>query len=147
MATTINADTVTGGAIITGDTSGVLGLQAAGSTLVTLDGATVSIAAGLTADSASITGGISGASATLTGAVSAASASITGAVSAASASLTGAISAASASISGALTAGGISYPTSDGLQGQALVTDGAGNLSFANSGEVSKGFAYFLSGR
>ena len=36
MATTINADTSTGGAIVTGDASGVLGLQAAGSTQVTI---------------------------------------------------------------------------------------------------------------
>lgn len=36
MATTINADTSTGGAVVTGDASGVLGLQAAGSTQVTI---------------------------------------------------------------------------------------------------------------
>ena len=36
MATTINADTSTGGAIVSGDASGVLGLQAAGSTQVTI---------------------------------------------------------------------------------------------------------------
>lgn len=36
MTTTINADTVTGGAIIAGDASGSLGLQAAGTTLMTL---------------------------------------------------------------------------------------------------------------
>lgn len=37
MTTTINADTVTGGAIITGDASGQLGLQAAGTTVLTLN--------------------------------------------------------------------------------------------------------------
>lgn len=38
MTTTLNADTVTGGAIISGDASGDLGLQAAGTTLLTLSG-------------------------------------------------------------------------------------------------------------
>ena len=38
MTTTINADTVVGGAVVTGDASGALGLQAAGTTLVTLSG-------------------------------------------------------------------------------------------------------------
>lgn len=38
MTTTINADTVTGGAIVTADASGNLGLQAAGTTLLTLSG-------------------------------------------------------------------------------------------------------------
>lgn len=37
MATTINADTVVGGAIVTGDASGVLALQAAGNTGLTLN--------------------------------------------------------------------------------------------------------------
>jgi hypothetical protein len=37
MATTINADTVTGGAIVTGDASGVLELQAAGVTKLTVN--------------------------------------------------------------------------------------------------------------
>jgi hypothetical protein len=44
MATTINADTSTGGAIVTGDASGVLGLQAAGSTQVTINGSGVVLA-------------------------------------------------------------------------------------------------------
>lgn len=37
MTTTINADNVTGGAVVTGDNSGVLGLQAAGNTALTLN--------------------------------------------------------------------------------------------------------------
>lgn len=44
MATTINADTSTGGAIVTGDASGVLALQAAGSTQVTINGSGVVLA-------------------------------------------------------------------------------------------------------
>jgi len=38
MTTTINADTSVGGAIVTGDTSGQLGLQADGTTLLTVAG-------------------------------------------------------------------------------------------------------------
>lgn len=37
MPTTINADTSTGGAVVTGDASGVLALQAAGNTALTLN--------------------------------------------------------------------------------------------------------------
>jgi len=44
MTTTINADTVVGGAVITGDISGELGLQAAGSTKLTVTAAGVSLA-------------------------------------------------------------------------------------------------------
>ena len=72
MATTINADTEIGGAIVTGDTSGILSLQSAGNTLVTLSGGSVAVAAGLTADSASITGAVAAASATITNGLTAA---------------------------------------------------------------------------
>lgn len=44
MPTTINADTVVGGAIITGDTSGQLALQAAGSTKLTVAASGVTLA-------------------------------------------------------------------------------------------------------
>jgi len=47
MATTINADTVTGGAIVTGDASGVLELQAAGVTKLTVNGSGVALSAPL----------------------------------------------------------------------------------------------------
>ena len=47
MATTINADTVTGGAIVTGDASGVLELQAAGVTKLTVNSSGVTLAAPL----------------------------------------------------------------------------------------------------
>lgn len=46
MTTTINADTVTGGAIVSGDASGELGLQAAGSTKLTVASGGVSILTG-----------------------------------------------------------------------------------------------------
>ena len=44
MATILNADTVVGGAVVTGDASGVLALQAAGSTQVTINGSGVVLA-------------------------------------------------------------------------------------------------------
>ena len=47
MTTTINADNVTGGAIVTGDSSGNLGLQAAGTTLLTLSGDIVTFNKGI----------------------------------------------------------------------------------------------------
>lgn len=47
MPTTLNADTVVGGAIITGDTSGVLELQAAGSTKATISGSGVTLSSAL----------------------------------------------------------------------------------------------------
>ncbi len=102
MATTINADVATGGAIVTGDTSGILGLQAKGVTLVTVGGNTVAMgtAVGLTADSATVTA-LSSTNATL---------------------------------------GGLTYPTSDGTNGQAILTNGSGTLSFGAAG-ISTGKA------
>jgi hypothetical protein len=47
MTTTVNADTVVGGAIVTGDASGQLGLQAAGTTLMTLAGDAVTFNKGI----------------------------------------------------------------------------------------------------
>lgn len=98
MATTINADKTIGSVIVTADTSGILSLQAAGVTLLTLDSADITVA------NKPVTFG------------------------------------------GDVTISGLTYPASDGQQGQAIVTDGAGNLSFANAG-ASKNFVYFLSGR
>lgn len=48
MPTTINADTVTGGAVVTGDTSGTLELQSGGVTGLTVNGANVTTAGNLT---------------------------------------------------------------------------------------------------
>jgi hypothetical protein len=58
MATTINADTVTGGAIVTADASGVLALQSAGTTAVTLESGNTTIAQKLTATGTSSTAGM-----------------------------------------------------------------------------------------
>lgn len=68
------------------------------------------------------------------------SATITGAVSAGSASITNAITADSATITSGLTAAGLTYPTSDGTDGQAILTDGSGNLTFGAAG-ISTGKA------
>ena len=51
MATSINADTSTGGAIITGDGSGILALQTAGVTKLTINGSGVTLATALAAAS------------------------------------------------------------------------------------------------
>jgi hypothetical protein len=57
MATILNADTVVGGAVVTADASGVLTLQSAGTTAVTLDSGNTAIAQKLTAvGTASIAG-------------------------------------------------------------------------------------------
>ena len=58
MATTINADTVSGGAIITGDASGELGLQAAGTTALTLASGNVTVANKMTVVGTSSTAGL-----------------------------------------------------------------------------------------
>jgi len=47
MTTTINADTVVGGAVVTGDASGQLGLQAAGVTKLTVSSSGVTLASAL----------------------------------------------------------------------------------------------------
>ena len=57
MTTTINADTATGGAIITGDASGSLALQSAGTTALTATSGNLTVAQKLTATgTASIAG-------------------------------------------------------------------------------------------
>jgi hypothetical protein len=55
MTTTVNADTSTGGAIVTGDASGNLGLQADGTTLLTLSGDKASFNKGVTEEYEAVT--------------------------------------------------------------------------------------------
>lgn len=43
-----------------------------------------------------------------------------------------------ATVTGALIADGLSYPTSDGTDGQFITTDGSGNLSFADGGSATE---------
>ena len=47
---------------------------------------------------------------------------------------------ASPTFTGTVTIGGVTYPTSDGTNGEALVTDGAGTISFGSAG-ISTGKA------
>ena len=47
---------------------------------------------------------------------------------------------ASPTFTGTVTIGGVTYPTSDGTSGQALVTDGSGTISFGSAG-ISTGKA------
>jgi hypothetical protein len=68
MATTINADTSTGGAIVTGDASGVLELQSAGSTKLTVNGSGVALSAPLPVASGGTGATSSGAALTALGA-------------------------------------------------------------------------------
>lgn len=58
MTTLINADTVVGGAVITADASGELGLQSAGTTALTLTGGNTTVAQKLTAIGTSSTAGM-----------------------------------------------------------------------------------------
>ena len=172
MATTINADTEIGGAIITGDTSGSLSLQAAGNTLVTLSGGTVAVAAGLTADSASITGAVVAGSATLGGllyptsdgtANQAIVTNASGTLSFASVllpsnNLSDVTSAATSRTNLGLVIGTdvqaydsnltdfvttFTLPTADGTAAQLLSTDGAGNLAFVAAAGGGEAFSAF----
>jgi hypothetical protein len=58
MAVTINADTVVGGAIVTGDATGILALQSAGTTAVTLQSGNTTIAQKITAVGTSSVAGL-----------------------------------------------------------------------------------------
>ena len=58
MPTTINADTVVGGAIITGDTSGQLALQSAGTTALTAASGNLTVAQKITAVGTTSTAGM-----------------------------------------------------------------------------------------
>jgi hypothetical protein len=58
MTTTINADTVVGGAIVTADASGILELQSAGTTAITLQSGNTTVAQKLTAVGTSSTAGL-----------------------------------------------------------------------------------------
>ena len=58
MATILNADNVTGGAIVTGDASGVLALQSAGTTALTASSGDLTVAQKLTATGTSSIAGL-----------------------------------------------------------------------------------------
>lgn len=146
MPTTINADTSTGGAIITGDTSGVLQLQSGGVTALTATGANVAAAGNVTAaGNLSVTGNVS-----VTGTLN----STTGLTS--PALIAGGASGAQIRL-GEATANGTNYaaikapdnlasnltltlPTADGTSGQFLQTNGSGQLAFATPASGTQNF-------
>jgi hypothetical protein len=134
MPTTINADTSTGGAIITGDTSGVLQLQSGGITAVTLTGANVTTAGNLT---------VTGALNSTTGLTS--PALIAGGASGAQIRLGEATGSGTnyAAIKAPDTLAAdytLTLPTADGTSGQFLQTNGSGQLAFATPSSGTQQF-------
>ena len=118
MATTINADTVVGGAIVTGDASGQLGLQAAGTTVATLTSTSMTITKDVTlnaqsdlrfADSDSSNYVALQAPATVTSNVT------------------------------------FTLPSADGTSGQVIQTNGSGVLSFATPASTGINYQTFTS--
>jgi len=125
MPTTINASNTSGGAVVTGDGSGVLELQSGGVTALTANGANVTVAGTLTA-----TGGVSGglvSPATVAG-NSTAGAEIRLPEDTDNGSNYVALKAANA-LAANLT---LTLPAADGTNGQVLQTNGSGVLAFAS---------------
>lgn len=145
MTTKINADSVTGGAVVTADASGVLELQSAGTTALTLTGANVTVAGAITS-----TGGFASPLA-LTG-NSTAGAEIRLPEDTDNGSNYVAIKAAN-NIASNVT---FTLPSADGTNGQVLQTNGSGVLSFQDvsagniqltaSGSITAGTAVIVSG-
>lgn len=141
MPTTINASNTSGGAVVTGDGSGVLELQSGGVTALTANGANVTVAGTLTA-----TGGIPAVTTALTSPVS-----VIGNATAGSeirlpedtdnGSNYVALK-ASNSIASNVT---FTLPAADGSSGQFLQTNGTGTLAFATPSGVASSYTEFLS--
>ena len=90
-------------------------------------------------------GAISGTTGTFSGAISGTTGTFSGAVAGTTGTFSGAVAGTTGTFSGAVTGasatlGGITYPTSDGSNGQALVTNGSGTVSFGSAG-ISTGKA------
>ena len=141
MPTTINASNTSGGAVVTGDGSGILELQSGGVTALTANGANVTVAGTLTA-----TGGISGglvSPATVAG-NSTAGAEIRLPEDTDNGSNYVALKAANA-LAANLT---FTLPDADGTSGQLLQTNGSGTLSFATpaSGSLLRTTVFTASG-
>lgn len=107
MATILNADTVVGGAVVTGDASGQLALQAAGTTVATLTTTGVTITKDVTLNAQS---DLRFADADSSNYVALQ---------------------APTTVASNLT---FTLPSVDGSSGQVLVTNGTGTLSFAATG-------------
>ena len=132
MPTTINASNTSGGAVVTGDGSGVLELQSGGVTGITVNGANVTVAGTLTA-----TGGVSGglvSPATVAG-NSSAGAEIRLPEDTDNGTNYVALKAANA-LAANLT---LTLPAADGTNGQFLQTNGSGALGFATVASVTPG--------
>lgn len=137
MPTTINASNTTGGAVVTGDGSGVLELQSGGVTGITVNGANVTVAGTLTA-----TGGVSGgltSPATVAG-NSTAGAEIRLPEDTDNGSNYVALKAAD-NIASNVT---FTLPAADGTNGQVLQTNGSGALSFVTPAGVGSSYTEFL---
>ena len=124
MPTTINASNTTGGAVVTGDGSGILELQSGGVTGITVNGPNVTVAGTLTA-----TGGISA----LTTPVIVTGSSTAGAEIRLPEDTDNGSNYVAIKAPDALAANvTFTLPTADGASGQFLRTDGSGALSFAS---------------
>ena len=121
MPTTINASNTTGGAVVTGDGSGILELQSGGVTGITVNGPNVTVAGTITS-----TGGLSS-PVTVTG-NSTAGAEIRLPEDTDNGSNYVAIKAPNALAANVT----FTLPTADGTNGQYLQTNGAGQLAFAS---------------
>lgn len=123
MPTTINASNTTGGAVVTGDGSGVLELQSGGVTALTANGANVTVAGTLTA-----TGGVSGG---LTSPATVAGNSTAGAEIRLPEDTDNGSNYVALKAPDALAANlTFTLPTADGLSGAAMTTNGSGQLAF-----------------
>jgi len=135
MPTTINASNTTGGAVVTGDGSGILELQSGGVTGITVNGPNVTVAGTLTA-----TGGIPAITTALTSPVSITGNSTAGAEIRLPEDTDNGTNYVAIKAPNALAANvTFTLPTADGTNGQYLRTDGAGNLSFATVPVTSPG--------
>ena len=120
MPTTINASNTTGGAVVTGDGSGILELQSGGVTGITVNGPNVTVAGTLTATGGSQTPLVVGGTPSVGAQIRLNEATANG---------TNFVAVKAADNLAANTT--FTLPTADGTNGQYLRTDGAGNLSFA----------------
>lgn len=133
MPTTINASNTSGGAVVTGDGSGVLELQSGGVTGITVNGANVTVAGTLTA-----TGGIPAVTTALTSPVSVIGNATAGAEIRLPEDTDNGSNYVALKAANALAANlTLTLPAADGTNGQVLQTNGSGTLSFATAAAAS----------
>jgi hypothetical protein len=133
MPTTINASNTSGGAVVTGDGSGILELQSGGVTGITVNGANVTVAGTLTA-----TGGIPQIAASLTSPLAIIGNSTAGAEIRLPEDTDNGSNYVALKAANALAANlTLTLPAADGTNGQVLQTNGSGTLSFATAAAAS----------